>query len=407
MTLAYEGEEIPWVSAAVRTEGGELPQEVSLRIDERDSQLQALVEEHPSDREGALAGYFLSGLELANAIRRLAEGLLGSSTPDRRLLEVGCGFGRLTRFLVSHSGAATISVTDPDEKAVAFVSSELGVKQVEWATVKQGTLAQASSPYDLIVVHSLSSLASAAFEKKLEELAGTLTVGGALLWLRDATGTSIVAELASSWQRRRLEGAVPGFGAVEVLARAGDPELKTLSFDAGPEAEVERCEIPRQGLLRLSGWAISMAPRSPVRSVEVWLDQERIASTAQFGARPDLSDRLEELGLSKRRAEKAGLDPERRSRCGWSCECALPLSLSPANSLLEVRAISAGGVGRTAFLGSLEYALYRVTKKAFERYADRAMEVEGIIEAMKTSWFWRQRTRWFRFKRRLGLTDEE
>lgn len=49
----------------------------------------------------------------------------------------------------------------------------------------------------------------------------------------------------------------------------------------------------------------------------------------------------------------------------------------------------------------------RKTKEELEQTQGRLGEAEGMVEAMKTSKFWKLRSSWFRFKRKLGLPTNE
>jgi hypothetical protein len=109
---------------------------------------------------------------------------------------------------------------------------------------------------------------------------------------------------------------------------------------------------------------------------------------------------------------------------GFAVRCAVPRALRWDAAILEVAAISSGGVATPIFLGSLHaaHAASVATQVATARAALREREgwfahVErellGMVaaraarlQAIGRSRFWRARQVWFRLKRQLGLTTE-
>lgn len=140
----------------------------------------------------------------AGAAERLV-GLLGGADAPERILEIGCGTGRLTRLLLSRFPAARIDAIDLAPGMVEEARSLLGApERVRWV-VADARRFEPESPYPLVVaassLHWLDPLA-----ESLGHIAGLVVPGGLL-----AAAVMLDGTLAELHEVRRLvaPGKVP------------------------------------------------------------------------------------------------------------------------------------------------------------------------------------------------------
>lgn len=100
-----------------------------------------------------------------------------AAAPPRRVLDFGCGFGRVTRFLQAEWPEADVNVCDVDFTGLAFCLAHLGVRGfqvgVDPAAMRLG------GDYDLIWVGSVvTHLDAPVIMKLLAALAAALAPGG-------------------------------------------------------------------------------------------------------------------------------------------------------------------------------------------------------------------------------------
>jgi 2-polyprenyl-3-methyl-5-hydroxy-6-metoxy-1,4-benzoquinol methylase len=101
--------------------------------------------------------------------------------PDTSLLDFACGYGRLTRFLVTKLRPSQITVADVEKGAVDFVTSTFSVSG--FYSVFDASELRHSSRYDLILVASLfSHLSRDSWEAWLAKLYGLLSHNGLLIF---------------------------------------------------------------------------------------------------------------------------------------------------------------------------------------------------------------------------------
>ncbi len=101
--------------------------------------------------ESAVASYVRVGQQAADVIEEAVE-LAARSDQIRDVLDLGCGHGRVLRFLRERLGAATITACDLDPEAVAFCASELGAHPLQGSEDFEGI---GFAEYDLVWMGSL------------------------------------------------------------------------------------------------------------------------------------------------------------------------------------------------------------------------------------------------------------
>ena len=182
-----------------------------------------------------------------------------------------------------------------------------------------------------------------------------------------------------------------------------DVDFSSLAFQGEPQLFVERAEQDAEGNLELAGWAA--VRNGDVRTVEVWLKEERLASAPVDGERGDVA---------------GFFGGPRHARSGWACSCRLPAAVSRSAAALRLRVVDGGGGGHVLWAGStpelllaacrLEREKLRGTLRHTEavlaeeraRAAVENQELADRIAAMRASRFWKLRNAWFRFKVRVG-----
>jgi 2-polyprenyl-3-methyl-5-hydroxy-6-metoxy-1,4-benzoquinol methylase len=141
-----------------------------------------LAEGHPAFRHFQIAKmYFGGGDWNARDVERVLDDVGHPLREADSLLEFAAGFGRLTRHFVHSIDPARITVSDIDERSVAFLSSRLGVR----GFASRGDPAQIvhGGRYEVIVVVSLfSHLPHEMWGAWLRRLVDMLAPGGVLLF---------------------------------------------------------------------------------------------------------------------------------------------------------------------------------------------------------------------------------
>ena len=335
------------------------------------------------DLDAALVDYFREGLQVASVVRQVATWRWGSLDRIGAMLDFASGCGRVTRFLVREIPAERIAVSDVLPAAIAFQAERFGVRAVPSSADAERF--DPSARYDLIWATSLfTHLPAAAFEAWLRRLLGCLTPDGLLAFsvhdpsvlrpaLRpedempaggflfrahsesrtldpEAYGSSFASE---AFVRAALERAQPGVWCRRLpralsnfqdlyLAAAYQPPLPDPSVDAGPVGHLDLCAVPEPGQIEFGGWAAQWTggfDADGAERVVVRLDGVEVGSVRPSMPRPDV--------------DAAHRRPGAR---GFAVRCAVPPALRWDAAVLEVAAISAGGVATPIFLGSLRAA---------------------------------------------------
>jgi SAM-dependent methyltransferase len=425
----------PWVDALLRLR---LPEgeHVDRAIHPADEMLEFAIAEAAGDLDAGLTAYFASGLEIAETIERIAAARFGGLAGVGRMLDFGCGYGRITRYLLRSLPAERLWVSDIVADAVEFQQRRFGVCGFESAALPEDLAPPpGSGPFDLIYVGSLfTHLPPQRFSPWFDRLAGMLSPEGLLVmsvhdqellppelalphagicfrphsesrtidhaeygstWVSEEYVRRVIetprAASGRSWRWRRVPRGLCAYQDLYLVSPIDAPDPASLHIDAGPQGQIETCEALRPGELRLAGWAIGRGD-AEVDRITVWLDGERLGDCRELRPRPDIA---------------AAFGNERFVDSGFGLELRLPVPVRRADAIVVVEAASATGVRRTLYCGGLERLLHLTVRENFLRHRQRVFELAEIVERMKDSRFWRLRRSWFRLKRALGLSSED
>lgn len=412
-------------------------EELNRAIDERDDMLDFAIRLFDHDRDHALASYFQNALEQFRLVRHIASW----RGPIAKMLDFASGYGRLTRLLVHQHLAGEVTVSDILEGGMAFQAEQFGVRTILSTTDPKDFVAP--EKYDLIFVASLfTHLPAATFTAWLRRLAELLTAEGLLIFTvhdqslapetfeggirfesRSESRVLDVNDYGSTWVtegyvREQAAAIDPAFACIRMpraLAEWQDVYVISPGQLAGarplrvPKGFVDRFEVTDEGV-RLEGWATAVDERAD--RVEVRLEDQVVAATRDFAARPDV-------------AAWVGVGTATDSGFGVLIPHAAIRSFR--YEVVTVSAFNREGAERILFLGTLdslrghtahekagglEQALaVRSQELASLRQdlgvvAHQRAELEARIAAMRRSRFWKARERWFTVKRKMGLTKE-
>ena len=406
-------------------------------IDERDDMLDFALQLFDHDRDRALTSYFQNGLDQFRLVRHIA----AWRGPVGRMLDFASGYGRLTRFLVHEHLADQVTVSDILEGGMDFQARQFGVRTILSKTRPDEF--HAPERYDLIFVASLfTHLPPATFTPWLRRLADLLTPGGLLIftvhdhsiapapfdggiqfesrsesrvldaddygstWVTEAYVREQVASIDPAFACVRLPRALAEWQDVYVISPS---PIENATPRRVPKGFVDRFEVSSQGVV-LYGWATAVHERAD--RVELRLDDEIVATTRAFAARPDVA---------------AWVGVESATDSGWEVHAPHSAIRSFRYQVATVSAFSREGEERVLFLGTLDSLNGHVARekaRALEQQVaaqdteltavrrdlsvvdHQRAELAAQIEAMRRSRFWKARERWFSLKRTLRLTDE-
>ena len=127
----------------------------------------------------AVASYVRIGQEATDAIED-AVARAGRSGEVRDVLDLGCGHGRVLRFLRARFPAATVTACDLDHEAVAFCAAALGAQPLQGAEDFDDI---SFASYDVVWMGSLvTHLPTARWQQLVGALGRVLRPGGVLVF---------------------------------------------------------------------------------------------------------------------------------------------------------------------------------------------------------------------------------
>jgi SAM-dependent methyltransferase len=413
-------------------------EELNRAVDERDDMLDYAIGLFDHDRDRAITNYFQNGLEQFELVRHIAR---WRQRPVRTMFDFASGYGRLTRFLVHEKLAEEVTVCDILEGGMAFQAEQFGVRAVVSATLPEKL--PVDDRFDLIFVASLfTHLPPQTFTPWLRKLASLLEPEGLLIfsvhdetlapdvvngirfatnsesrvldtseygstWVTEAWVRQQIAEIDPSYACVRLRRALSDWQDVYVVSPApiDDPRPRRT-----PKGFVDQFHIDEEGI-HLAGWATLGDARAD--RVEVRAGDTVVATTREFHPRPDV-------------AAYAGF-PEAIDS-GWGVVVPHASIRSFRYDVVTVSAFSPANEERIFFLGTIDSLNGHVARERSKELAQqltlREKEIASLhhdlavaeahgrgleehIVAMQASKFWKARDRWFAFKRKVGLTEEE
>jgi SAM-dependent methyltransferase len=129
----------------------------------------------------ARAVYLQYGEELFETIARVLNDVGRPLGSVARVLDFACGYGRITRFVLTQVPAACVTVSDISHDAVEFVKATFGVRGFD--SVADPAELQHDETYDVVLVVSLfSHLSLAPWRAWLRRLARLVAKDGILLF---------------------------------------------------------------------------------------------------------------------------------------------------------------------------------------------------------------------------------
>ncbi|NJO70796.1 MAG: methyltransferase [Oscillatoriales cyanobacterium RM1_1_9] len=223
---------------------------------------------------------------------------------------------------------------------------------------------------------------------------------------------------------------------------------QTLNFHHQPEGYLDSCTVDLTGTIHLRGWAVDFNPQGQIEQVEIWSQGQQMTQTHPTEPRPDLREHFGNPNLP--------LD------AGWSCIISLK-RLSP-EAIVLIRIVNTAGLAsiiaampiktlmaRQRILNELSRSQNNVQqtqaqlsatheKLAYlQGHLDHAQQTleqsrhklltteqrlgatqaqllateaalaqtQNQVQAMASSKFWKLRTKWFKLRRAMGLSDNE
>ncbi|MEM8932584.1 MAG: class I SAM-dependent methyltransferase, partial [Acidobacteriota bacterium] len=376
-------------------------------------------------RDVAWLEYFRSGHAGFRAVDQLLRWRFGGPEDGggpSRLLDFGCGHGRVTRFLARTYGTERVVATEVDPGAVDFVR-RFGVEAR--VSTRDPAAFEAPEGIDALVALSvLSHLPEAAFRGWLARWWQMLAPGGLLVfsvldervllpgrvmpddgfhfermsesevldlddygttWVSEAFVRDVLGDCFDAAVVERLPLGRWHLQDLWVLVKGPAPALPSLSaephpFDPGPVGYLEACEVSAdRRRVEVRGWARSASGKT---RVTLDLGGVEVATATPDGLRDDLPP----TALA-------------RGPAGFRLVADLPESIAPATRLcLTVRD------GRTDAVRVLHLATVEATElyaRLAEARADAARLADDVA-VFEASGFGRLRRRWMAWKRQLG-----
>lgn len=390
---------------------------VSPVVDDGDEMYRLFFYRHERDREKALVMYFASGRAIWESIRTIASARFGDAAKIGRVLDVGSGHGRVTRFLSAALGPGRVVAAELVPEALEFLRVELGVEAV--GSDHDPSRFRPEGRFDLVVASSLfTHLPENRFGAWLGRLAELLTEDGLLLASVHALDAGVdgagsfrfehesetprlpLAEYGTSWVteakfRELAARHAPGLDVVRIPGafartqdlfvvgrRLGDLETSGPLGDA-VESHLEAFAPTVHGTLSVAGWVVDRVSQRRPREIEVRLEgsESSRAATSNLEARADVD----------------ALHGARDLARGFRLDCPLSASASMSDRV-EITARLEDGAAIRLAVGPLGELALRVLTYRFSDAATRLANAEAEIEWMRSSRFWKLRDFWWRLR---------
>jgi SAM-dependent methyltransferase len=281
-------------------------------------------------------------------------------------LEIACGYGRLTRFLVQEIPGERLRISDIYSRAVAFQRQQFFVNGFDSVTEPGALICE--QRFDLIFVVSLfTHLPERRFEQWLAKLYSLLTPRGLLVFSvhgehlaggvpippsgllfkpTSESGSLEVAENGVSYVTeafvREMLGRARGVNGsylrlLSALCRAQDVYLVSRN----PQEDYSACRYRHDSLgyvdsvwhtaaneARAHGWAVDPNEGKHVIEIQVKLNGRRVGQCPVDRPRPDVAQAMKTT---------------KYARAGWECLLSLGNVPSGGEAALEFWAISSDG----------------------------------------------------------------
>ncbi len=416
-----------------------------LQVDVDDLMFRHFMLKNHSYIELASFFYFRSGISLFKTVRRVWE-LWGIKSPKEVLfLDFGAGSGRGTRFFINYFTPENVYVSEVLESALVF----------HRAISKVNTFPSCFEPerlkfprkFDLILASSVfTHLTARHFPKFLNKLFDALSPGGLLLVSvhgkdtllpgREMDEEGIYCEripdeefidplpedcYVTTWVTEQyMEKLLRGLQAyylyfpkllwgIQDLYVIAKRELNPMMLTYEPIGFVDKVTYTLDTLI-VEGWSATLDKSTP--TIELFVEGSFLADTTPFIERADVQ--------AVYKSYKIG------SKTGFRLEIPISYDIKPSSSVLiysrsnaEKLALLGGsleGLGRFSYAKQLEVENEKLKRRIgvkraqlgamWWRARERKLKIEHLearIAAMESSFFWRLRNAWWRFREFLGI----
>jgi len=162
-----------------RDDGLQIDQSINQTIHPDDDMLNT-IKITTNGKEG-IERYLISGKKNAEVFKGIIGRLRPSLLKGKRILDYGCGHGRVTRFLPTLFSPSKLVAADVWDSGVEFCSKELGT--TPFLISKKNPISKFDDQFDIIIGISIfSHLPPKSFDVNMSELASVLAKDGLLLF---------------------------------------------------------------------------------------------------------------------------------------------------------------------------------------------------------------------------------
>lgn len=244
-----------------------------------------------SKEERTLYFYFKAGREIFHTVRKILD--MGGKAANNidSFLELECGHGILTRFLVNVMDPQKIWVSDFDANVLEFQKKYFNVNSF-YSNPDPSKMAF-TQKFEIIYMCSLfSQIPKEYFELWFGTLFSILKDDGILIFSVKGDRSEIEKMAGGSGINNLyiLEKAFFGCQDIYVATKRYIPSLNGLCPVVMPQGNVDEIGTAEDGGLRVWGWAVDNVTNSPVKEVNVYYDGELMGKATLGVSREDVRD---------------------------------------------------------------------------------------------------------------------
>ncbi len=301
---------------------------LNLSIHAADEMHHHLVDILEGDEDRALGEYFDVGLKISEITDQIVRWRFGGFS-SIKMLDFASGYGRVTRHYVEKMDRSNLTISDIMPHAVKFQEEAFGVRGIV-STPDPDNL-ELPEQYDLVQAISLfSHLPRDIFERWLVKLWHCVKPGGVFIF--SVHNTSLLADdsiddfffspasenkeissdiygsayasprfIDSLFEKNFTEYSyvhIPrglcGFQDMFVLVKSQDVDFSSFPKLHGILYNIDDAELISSSKIRLRGWASNVCRGNPIESIDVVVNETRLASTQEFSPRPDVAAYLKD-----------------------------------------------------------------------------------------------------------------
>jgi len=256
-----------------------------------DDKVYEMIKKQDAYRERASYFYFKTGRGIFQTIEKI----LGSSGKTIKgidsFLELECGYGILTRFLVHSMDIQKIWVSDLDGGAVDFQKKYFNTNSFYFHM----DISRVKFPkkYEVIYTSLLfSEIHQGYFERWLKTLFSILNKNGILIFSAKGDRSEIerMAGRLGINNFYILENAFMGCQDIYVVTKKYFSSLNGLCPNIMPYGYLDKIEVTADGRLFVGGWAFDAGMNSPAKEVNIYYDGELMGNAVIGLPRHDVRD---------------------------------------------------------------------------------------------------------------------